>query len=53
MPGLLNSKWSEIGHLFCIIFVLYLGREIFRPVSGFGFLQIGFLGEVSSSQIER
>ena len=45
---------SEIGHFFCMIFVVYLGHGNFRQVSGFIFIRISFWeDDVLSSQMDE
>ena len=43
MTGLLLLK--IVGHIFCMILVVYLGHGIFHTVSSFNFLQIIFWGQ--------
>ena len=59
MTGLLNPKSSEIGHLFCMSFMVYLGHGILHPVTVLNFLQISICGlrkvlrNASSSEIDN
>ena len=53
MTGLLNTKSSEIGYVFFMILVAYLGHEIFHPVAVYFPPNQILAEEVLSSQIKE